>query len=481
MREKRFTVRTLAAAIGAVLVVAFLVWFAVSIGTEYDDRDVDAWCRHAQALDEAKMRDRAHTAYRRLHDAGDACDATAELAELRFWMARREKLLEGARAYRRAADLSGRVGHGTGRREALRDAFAAYQDALAIDPFARGARQGFIELVARYREIDPLAPNCTRSRGVAAAGLLPEARLYLSRALRERENGVCRSGLTILATRRAAAYLHLRVAQAREAADDRAGARAAYAATLAQDSSQRLALAGLDRAEPSPLVEKGDLADDIWDFLGDVLAVVPSAIWALIVWLLGGFLLFWIVWTLARAAAGRSDRAGRIVDRLWLLKHAPRVHIETEGTSGLSPTVSGIVEDTLAQLRARRVDDKTGRLRAGLSASPKGSSFQSEEAFNAVPQFAFAEQVVRFLAKRLRATEEFVLVLEHAEDGSGLAQRWRVVERQSRRTLERVAVTEDDFPVELPEDKRLHYFSIVAGEALRGAVVRAEAQLSGHN
>jgi tetratricopeptide (TPR) repeat protein len=485
MRERR----VVAVAAGVVIALGGLVWFGVALGKDYSSERVDEWCRHARALDEAKLRDRAYVAYRSLHNADDACDASAELADLRFWMARREQLLEGARAFRRAATLR-RAGI-EGREEALRDAFSAYQDALEIDPFARGARQAFVQLVATYRRIEPAAPDCTRSRGVAGAGLLPEARLYLSRALRARENGICRAGLTWLGRRRAAAYQHLRVAQAREAAGDHEGARAAYAAALRADSSQRQALTGLERARPAPLVEESDWADDIWDFMQDVLAVVPSAIWALIVWVVGALALFALLWKGAKwLAASDSVRAQRLVDRIPVLRRAPDVHVETEGTADLPPEVGGIIDDTLAQLRARRVDAATGRVRAGLSASPRGSSYESEAAFTAVPPVAFAEQILRFGASLLRERSDYVLVLEHAGGGNGngnggsgtpdgqLVQRWRIIDRHTRRTLERLEVTEQDFPITPPTDKRVSYFSIVAGEALRGAIVKAEAQLS---
>jgi hypothetical protein len=453
--------RPLGVVVGFLVAIGLLGWFLTALGKDFPPDRVSEWCDHAQALDDAKMRDRAYVAYRSLHKAGNACDAQAELADLRFWMARREQLLEGARAFRRAADLRGRTGQEAGRRDALRDAFSAYQDALEIDPFARGARQGFVRLVATYRRIDPEAPDCARSRGVAGAGLLPEARLYLSRALRSGNGDICRVGLEWLAGRRAAAYQHLRVAQAREHAGDVKGARAAYAATLREDSSQRQAIAGLHRAEPPPLVEEGSWASDAVGFFGMVVDVVPRAMLAFI----ASLSVVLVVWPAVR----------RRIERHWLLKRAIETRVQTEGTADLPNAVAGIVDDTLARLHTPWIDPSTGKVQSSV-ATPKGAQAEVDGLFTAVEPVALAAQVLRRAASLLRTTSDVALVLEKATGEGELEQRWRVIDRRTRRTLARMQFHERDLSFRPKDpDKRLEFFIIRAAEELRAAIVKAEA------
>lgn len=454
--------------------VAAAALFVVALDKEYPGKRIDEWCSHARALRDAKLLDRAYVAFRTLHRADGACDARQELASLRFQIARREQLTEGARAFRRAADLQGRPHLTEGRRAAVRDAFAAYQDALELDPYAHGARRAFVRLVARYRAIEPEAPDCTRAQGVAAAGLLPEGRLYLSRALRTGDGGICRRGLESLGRRRAAAYQQLRVAEAREKSGDIRGAREAYAAALRGDSSERLALDGLARVEPSAIHKDGGWSRDFVDYLGNVKDVIPAAMQAFLAILATGLSIFTALWFGARGLARRSARLAWLVDRTWL-RGAPHVHLQTEGTAELEPDVSGMVDDTLARLHTPSIDPRTGLIRSGMSVTPKGATAQVDEVFTAVEPLALAAQVVRLGTSKLRTVSDVSLVLEHAAGDGHLEQRWRVIDRRTRRTLVRVEIREKDLLVK-PRDprKRFEFFVILAGEELRAAILRAQ-------
>ena len=470
MREKR----PLAVVAGFAIALSLVGWFVVALGKDHPGDRVADWCRHARALDEAKMRDRAYLAFRSLHSAGDACDASDELADLRFWMARREQLLEGARAFRRAADLRGRTGQGEGRRAALRDAFSAYQDALEIDPFARGARQAFVQLVATYREIDPQAPDCARSRGVAGAGLLPEGRLYLSRALRGGNGEICRAGLEWLADRRAAAYQHLRVGQAREHAGDEDGARVAFAAAVREDSSQALAVAGLHRTEPPKLVEEDSWASDIAGFFAKVVGVVPKAMLAFLAILSLLLAAFLAVWFGVRTIARAWPRVRRWVERRRLLNRAIETRVQTEGTADLPSDVAGIIDDTLARLHTPWIDPTTGQVQSSV-ATPKGAQAEVDGLFTAVEPVALAAQVLRRAASLLRTTSDVALVLEKATGEGELEQRWRAIDRRTRRTLARMQFHQRDLSFVPPDrDRRVEFFIIRAAEELRATIVEAE-------
>jgi hypothetical protein len=460
----------------AVLAIAGLGlwWFASEWDREYPRDVVGEWCSHAQALREAKLLDRAYVAYRRLHAAGGECDSAEELAALRFDIKRREQLIEGARAFRRAADLSKSPELREGRQDAIRDAFAAYQDALEKDPYARGGRRAFVRLVASYRRIDPEAPDCTRAQGVAAAGLLPEGRLYLSRALRTREGGVCRRGLEWLGERRAEAYRHLRVGEAREKAGDERGARAAYAAALRDDSSEPLALAGLGRVEPPSLQADGGWSRDSVAFLGNVKDVVPAAMQAFLAIIALALIAFMSLWFGARSLANRSSRARRWIERRRWLSRTLETRVQTEGTAELKSPVSGIVEDTLARLHTPWIDPTTGKIQSSV-ATPRGSQAEVDELFTAVEPVALAAQVLRRAAALLRTTSDVALVLEKATGDDDLEQRWRIIDRRTRRTLARMQFHQRQLSF-VPDDphRRVEFFIIRAAEELRAKILEAE-------
>ena len=145
---------------------------------------------------------------------------------------------------------------GDGRRVAVQNAYASYLNGLAIDPFARGGRQGFRQLIAAYREM--IRPRPTASvRRTRRSGPDPRS-AHPAQPGAPGRGSRCQGALANLRRRRVAAYEHLRVAQAREAAGEGPAARVSFAAALREDPSSRLALAGVERVQPEPLKKEND-------------------------------------------------------------------------------------------------------------------------------------------------------------------------------------------------------------------------------
>jgi hypothetical protein len=451
---------------------------------------VNQWCVHARNLTSAKLVDRAHAAYRTLYRARRKCATAAKLADLRRAQRTRERRLERARSWRRAADLRRRKGQTTGRRAALRIAFAYYIGALDADPFAVGGRRGLNRLIADYRAIDPAETDCARARRLVDASLLPEARLFVSRGLRGDPTGTppCSSVLASLQTRRTAAYARLRVGEARKAAGDGAGAAESFTAALRADSSMRSALVGLNGAKPRPLVQEDDTSDKIGTFFGRVEGVFPPPAWAAIG--LAGvglaiFLLLWgTAWLLAKFRWPRW-----FIERVPILRGVRRRLVDLELPADLTSDVRGYVDDTILRLNSTPItgDSPSDQLLAtGTRADGTHVAVPVEElgaSLAATPSLAVAAQLVRLGTNALRPRSPVGLALEHVscsrEPALDLRQRWRVFDRKNRETLNRVEVEirAVDRPF-LTRSELERHFTQTAGEDLRAAVLQSEIEMN---
>ena len=465
--------------VGLVLLAGAL-WFASGLGKTYPENLVDEWCDHAHELRTARLVDQAYAAYRRLHAAGGECNSARVLPAIRADLREREAALEEARAYRRAADLRGRVEAGDGRRLALQNAYESYLDGLNIDPFARGARQGFRKLIAAYRRIDPPVTDCFRATKAAEKGLIPEARILLSRSLRT-GRGPCEAALADLRRRRVAAYQHLRVGQAREIAGNERAARVSFAAALREDASSELALAGVERVRPRPLKKEKDWQDDVAGFFPNVLEVAPKPILALLAVLLVLFGVLGVAWKLLVYGVDNSTRVNNLTERWTWLRRAREKHITVETPPNLEPPAAGLVEDTLARLRVpvigTEVTDEfvaAGPNGVPLTAeSSNGVGAQVDAAFAAVPSLALAAQLLRLGTTAFKRKADVGLVLEAASAKGTLEERWRIVDRKTGTTVRRVRITSAGLPAGTPDAMREEFFIIRAGEELRGAIRKA--------
>jgi hypothetical protein len=262
-------------------------------------------CFDAAELHDARLLDDARGAYRAVEEAygKDRCppldrSITSEVTEA---ASEREKGAE----YLHAAQLKRGAGLERGREIAEERARGAFTRSLAIDPYDARTRRSLNLLLGRLEgptSEKSADERCELGGRMRTAGLLPEAAILYTQALRVGRHSTCTtSGLRLTRTDMAQAHAALLEAKSLTAADRRDAARHKYLEALTINSAvpdARAALAdhpGTDPREATLLGRPQLMVEDAVGSLGDWVDWLAEHAGALVLAAVAALLLLLIV------------------------------------------------------------------------------------------------------------------------------------------------------------------------------------------